>query len=91
MDVNYRNVNRLVAYLATDSIDFEIAIVVILLWLQRTSPLTTWLLRKRLSLQRILNERRLGIENLSQLNLSHITTFNFKNIFAWRERLLRYK
>ena len=91
MDVNNRYVNRLVAYLATDSIDFEIAIVVILLWLQRTSPLTTWLLRKRLSLQRILNERRLGIENLSQLNLSQITTFNIKKIFAWRERVLRYK
>ena len=81
MDVNYRNVNRLVAYLATDSIDFEIAFVVILLWLQRTSPLTTRLLQKRLSLQRILNERRLGIENFHDIILPTYHNVQFQEHF----------
>lgn len=43
--------------------DDDIVVVLLSLWYWRrvTSPLTMWLLRKRLTLQRIVQERRIGI------------------------------
>lgn len=79
MDVNNRN--RLIAYLASDNTNFEIAIIVIMLWLQRTSPLTIWLLRKRMTLQRILEERRLGIENFHNEILPRYHNVQFQEHF----------
>jgi hypothetical protein len=57
MDVNHRLLN----YLLLDDDDTEVLLIVLLWYRNRTSHLTTWLLRKRITLQRIVNERRIGI------------------------------
>ena len=73
--------NRLLAYLAKDNTDFQIAITLIILSLQRTPPLTTWLLHKSMYFQRMLAERRLGNENLHNGILPRYHNVQFQEHF----------
>ena len=57
MDVN----NRLLNSLVFDDDDIEIVVILIFWWRNRTSHLSNWLLRNRLTLQRIARERRIGM------------------------------
>ena len=58
MNVNGRP-EMLRLFMLADDDDFEVVLLLLLYWRHRTSHCTTWLTRKRLTLQRIVEERRI--------------------------------
>ena len=73
--------NRLLYFVLMDDTGFEVALMVIHFWRQQNSHLRTWLLRKRLCLQRIHEERRIGIENYYHDFLPRYHNVQFKEHF----------
>lgn len=52
---------KLLYYLMCDDEEEDILLLLILFWRHMTSHLHFWLLRKRITLQRYLEERRIGV------------------------------
>ncbi len=74
--------------LANDD-DYQLILLVLMHWRYLTSHFTTWLIRKRLTLQRIVAERRIGMYAFFMTFCPRITTFSLKNILEWLVQLLK--
>ena len=77
MDVN----NRLLNSLVFDDDDIEIVVILIFWWRNRTSHLSNWLLRNRLTLQRIARERRIGMTTFINDVLPQYHNIQFREHF----------
>jgi len=77
MDVN----NRLLNFLVFDDDDIEIVVILLFWWRNRTSHLSNWLLRNRLTLQRIARERRIGMTTFINDVLPQYHNIQFREHF----------
>ncbi len=77
MDVN----RRLLNFLLLEDDDTEVLLIGLLWYRSRTNHLSTWLLRKRITLQRIVNERRIGITTFINDVLPRYHNVQFKEHF----------
>lgn len=64
-----------------DDNDFEIVFIVFSFWRQQDSHFRRWLMRKRLTLQRIVEEQRIGIETFIDDILPRYHNIQFKENF----------
>lgn len=64
-----------------DDNDLEVILIILLYWRQITSPLHNWLLRKRITLQRIIEERRIGIHAFIHEVLPRYPNIQFEEHF----------
>lgn len=77
MDVD----NRLLNLLVFDDDDVEITLIVLFMWRNRTSHHSNWLLRRRLALQRIQRERRIGMSTFINDILPRYHNIQFREHF----------
>ena len=64
-----------------DDNDYEVILTVLLYWRQITSPLNFWLAQKRITLQRIIEERRIGIDEFIHEVLPRYPNIQFEEHF----------
>lgn len=75
---------RLLLFLLLDDEETEAAILLLLHWRECASPRRYWLLRKRLTVERILRERRIGMQGFIEQTIHRYPDIQFYEHFRMR-------